>query len=83
VILVARRELVPVLTSNFSHLPRDAQRHGVESFGVLRVVEELVQLSIVDPPMGADGIRAMMEAGSYLPEAECPKLVARLTERGS
>jgi hypothetical protein len=81
VILVARRESVPMLTSNFSHVPQQARAYGVASFGVLRVVEELVRLSIVDPPAGVHGIQAMIDAGSYLPEDHCRRMIARLTDR--
>ena len=76
-IVIARRENVPLLTSNFSHIPDAAGEHGVSVFGVLHVVEQIVSLAIVNPPAAASGLRAMLDGGSFLPWDECERLIRR------
>lgn len=81
-IVVAKREGVPLVTSNFAHLPAEAQKHGVGVFGVLRVVQELVAIATIDPLAAARGLTAMLGADCYLPEEECKRLIARLAAMG-
>lgn len=77
VILVARRESVPVVTNNYKHIPKAACAMGVKHIGVLGVIEGLVNARCVDPPAALCGLEAIRKAGSYLPEDTLARLEKR------
>lgn len=82
VLFVARRERLPLVTSNFKHVPSAAADHGVQVIGVLKVLEELVSMAVVDPPSAASAIKGMLSENSFLPEDDCERLIQRWSVAG-
>lgn len=68
--LVAKTQGVPLLTGD-GRLRKQAAREGVQVYGALWLLDELVTQQIIPAARAAVGLLAMLEKGSRLPQAEC------------
>lgn len=60
----------PLLTGD-GKLRKQATKDGIQVFGVLWLLDQLVDHTIVAPVRAAEALRAMLEHGARLPQAEC------------
>lgn len=67
---VARKHGRPLLTGD-GQLRRQAQRDGIEVRGALWLLDQLVDHGLVAPARAAEALRAMLQAGARLPQADC------------
>lgn len=68
--LVAKAQDVPLLTGD-GRLRKQAAREGVQVYGALWLLDELVAQQVIPAARAAAGLLAMLEKGSRLPQAEC------------
>lgn len=68
--LVAKTQGVPLLTGD-GRLRKQAARDGVQVYGALWLLDELVAQQVMPAARAAAGLLAMLEKGSRLPQAEC------------
>lgn len=60
----------PLLTGD-GRLRRQAEKDGVEVYGALWLLDQMVQHMVVTPGRARRGLQAMLERGARLPETEC------------
>jgi predicted nucleic acid-binding protein len=60
----------PLLTGD-GKLRKQATKDGIQVFGVLWLLDQLVAHSLVTPSRAAAALRAMLEHGARLPPSEC------------
>ncbi len=60
----------PLLTGD-GKLRKQATKDGIQVFGVLWLLDQLVAHTIVAPVRAAEALRAMLEHGARLPPTEC------------
>ena len=75
--LVLAHDLGVVLVTGDRRLAEAAAQEGVHTHGTLWVLDELIQLGIITPDIGADGLDRMRQYGSRFPEYECLKRLSR------
>lgn len=68
--LVAKTQGMPLLTGD-GRLRKQAAREGVQVYGALWLLDELVAQQVIPAARAAAGLLAMLEKGSRLPQAEC------------
>ena len=74
-------EVGAILLTGDDRLRQYAERRGIEVHGILWVLDRLVEASILNCEKAACSLRAIREAGSWLPEEECEERLA-LWEQG-
>lgn len=60
----------PLLTGD-GRLRKQAMRDGLEVFGALWLLDQLVAHGVVSPAQAGQGLQAMLAHGARLPPAEC------------
>jgi predicted nucleic acid-binding protein len=67
---LAQQTGYPLLTGD-GKLRKQATKDGIQVFGVLWLLDQLVAHAIVAPVRAADALRAMLQHGAHFPQAEC------------
>lgn len=67
---LARQTGRPLLTGD-GKLRRQATRDGIEVFGVLWLLDQLVDQTLISPARAGEALRAMLRHGARLPQTEC------------
>lgn len=60
----------PLLTGD-GKLRKQATKDGIQVFGVLWLLDQLVAHALVTPSRASEALRAMLQHGARLPQAEC------------
>jgi len=75
-LVVALQEGIALLTGD-GKLREAAEVEGVESFGVLWLLDRLIDHNILDTPEAADALEVMLQNGARLPQSECAQRLKR------
>lgn len=67
---LAKKSGFPLLTGD-GKLRKQAGKDGVQVFGVLWLLDQLVANSLIPNSRAAEALRAMLQHGARLPQAEC------------
>lgn len=70
----------PLLTGD-GRLRKQASKDGVEVFGVLWVLDQLVEHHVITPPRAAEALDSMIQHGARLPPGECQQRITQWTHR--
>ena len=71
---LAQQTGLPLLTGD-GKLRKQASRDGIEVFGVLWVLDQLVQHGVVTPARASQALNDMLQHGARLPQAECQQRI--------
>jgi predicted nucleic acid-binding protein len=72
VILLAKERKALLLTGD-RRVTREGRVAGIEVRGLLWIFDELVARTILPPKLAAIKLRAVLDAGAFLPEDECER----------
>lgn len=67
---LARQTGYPLLTGD-GKLRKQATKDGIQVFGVLWLLDQLVAYTLIAPARAAEALRAMLLHGARLPQTEC------------
>lgn len=67
---LARETKYPLLTGD-GRLRKQANKDGLQVFGVLWILDQLVAHRLIPPTRAADALEAMLLHGARLPQADC------------
>lgn len=68
--LLAQDTGYPLLTGD-GRLRKQASQDGIQVYGVLWLLDQLVGCRVTSGPVAAEGLKAMLSRGARLPHAEC------------
>jgi rRNA-processing protein FCF1 len=68
--LLAQETGYPLLTGD-GRLRKQATQDGIQVYGVLWLLDQLVACEVISGPGAAEGLKAMLGNGARLPQTEC------------